>query len=69
MPITIRDVRIITTQYDQQRLVIVKLLTSEHLSVQEVAEQSGFAEAAAFCRAFKRWTGQSPAHWRRQHQS
>lgn len=29
MPITIRDVRIITTQYDQQRLVIVKLLTSE----------------------------------------
>lgn len=43
----------------------LKLLTSEHLSVQEVAEQSGFAEAAAFCRAFKRWTGQSPAHWRR----
>ena len=29
MPITIRDVRIITTQYDHQRLVIVKLLTSE----------------------------------------
>ncbi len=46
----------------------LKLLTSEHLSVQEVAEQSGFAEAAAFCRAFKRWTGQSPAHWRRQQQ-
>jgi AraC-like DNA-binding protein len=43
----------------------LKLLTSEHLSVQEVAEQSGFAEAAAFCRAFKRWTGQSPAQWRR----
>lgn len=29
MPVTIRDVRIITTQYDRQRLVIVKLLTSE----------------------------------------
>jgi len=29
MPITIRDVRIITTQYNKQRLVIVKLLTSE----------------------------------------
>ena len=29
MPVTIRDVRIITTQYKQQRLVIVKLLTSE----------------------------------------
>ncbi len=44
----------------------LKLLTSEHLSVQEVAEQSGFTETAAFCRAFKRWTGNSPAHWRRQ---
>lgn len=29
MVVTIRDVRIITTQYQQQRLVIVKLLTSE----------------------------------------
>ena len=29
MPVTIRDVRIITTQYDRQRLVVVKLLTSE----------------------------------------
>ena len=29
MPVTIRDVRIITTQYNNQRLVIVKLLTSE----------------------------------------
>ncbi len=44
----------------------LKLLTNEHLSVQEIAEQSGFAEAAAFCRAFKRWTGESPSRWRRQ---
>ena len=29
MPVTIRDVRIITTQYERQRLIIVKLLTSE----------------------------------------
>ncbi|MGQ7248062.1 AraC family transcriptional regulator [Halomonas sp. V046] len=41
------------------------LLTREHLNVQEVAEQSGFAEAAAFCHAFKRWTGLSPAAWRK----
>lgn len=45
----------------------LKLLVSEHLSVQEVAEQSGFAEAAAFCRAFKRWTGLSPSQWRQVH--
>ncbi|MBY4675346.1 AraC family transcriptional regulator [Marinobacterium arenosum] len=43
----------------------LKLLASEHLNVQEVAEQSGFTEAAAFCRAFKRWTGLSPAQWRK----
>lgn len=40
------------------------LLGNEHLSVQEVAEQSGFTEVAAFCRAFKRWTGLPPAQWR-----
>ena len=29
MPITIRDVKVITTQYNKQRLVIAKVLTSE----------------------------------------
>ncbi len=29
MPITIRDVKVITTQYNKQRLVIVKVMTSE----------------------------------------
>lgn len=43
-----------------------KLLDNEHLSIQDVAEQTGFTEPAAFCRAFKRWTGQSPAQWRRK---
>jgi len=46
----------------------LRLLGNEHLSVQEVAEQSGFAEVAAFCRAFKRWTGQPPAQWRKGRQ-
>jgi AraC-type DNA-binding domain-containing proteins len=40
-----------------RREFALRLLSNEHLSVQEVAEQSGFAEVAAFCRAFKRWTG------------
>lgn len=49
---------------DLRRDFAQKLLASEHLSVQEVAEQSGFTEAAAFCRAFRRWTGHSAAQWR-----
>ena len=42
----------------------IKLLSSEHLSINEVSERVGFSETAAFCRAFKRWTGRSPSRWR-----
>jgi AraC-like DNA-binding protein len=34
-------------------------------SVTEIAHRLGFSETAAFSRAFRRWTGQSPATWRR----
>ena len=36
-------------------------LRDEALSVREAALRVGFAEAAAFSRAFKRWTGRSPS--------
>ncbi|WP_372966116.1 AraC family transcriptional regulator [Marinobacter sp.] len=42
----------------------VRLMTSENLSIAEISEQLGFSETAAFSRAFKRWTGLSPARWR-----
>lgn len=45
----------------------IKMLGSEHLSVNEVSERVGFSETAAFCRAFKRWTGCSPSKWRDSH--
>lgn len=45
----------------------VRLMTSENLSIAEISEQLGFSETAAFSRAFKRWTGLSPARWQDTH--
>lgn len=44
----------------------VKLLRETTLSVDEVAQRVGFSEGSAFSRAFRRWTGQSPGHFRSQ---
>ncbi len=41
----------------------IRLLTTENLSIADVSEKVGFSETASFCRAFKRWTGQSPSNW------
>ncbi|MDV7143862.1 AraC family transcriptional regulator [Tropicimonas sp. TH_r6] len=42
-------------------------LTARKISVTEVAYLLGFSEASSFVRAFKRWTGQSPAAFRQAH--
>jgi len=43
------------------------LLRNPGLSVSEIGYRLGYAEPAAFTRAFTRWTGQSPLKWRRAH--
>jgi AraC-like DNA-binding protein len=40
------------------------LLSTSSLSLERIAELVGFAEAASFSRAFKRWTGMSPMVYR-----
>ncbi|MEM7153211.1 MAG: AraC family transcriptional regulator ligand-binding domain-containing protein [Myxococcota bacterium] len=42
-----------------------QLLSDSELSFHEVAFALGYTTESAFRRAFRRWTGQSPAHYRR----
>lgn len=44
-------------------------LRNPALSVTEIADRLGYAEPAAFSRAFSRWAGMSPLKWRRQQAS
>lgn len=48
-----------------RRDMAINLLSRGDLTVIEVAEQTGFQEASAFHRAFKKWTGVSPGAYRR----
>ncbi len=45
----------------------LKLLEVEANSVEQIAEQLGYSDAANFNRAFRRWLGHSPSAWRDQH--
>lgn len=36
-------------------------------SIAEIAWMLGYSEPSAFHRAFRRWTGTTPAHWRSEH--
>ncbi len=43
------------------------LLRSRGVSTKDVAERVGYSNVANFMRAFRRWTGQTPAAYRREH--
>ncbi|RXJ72138.1 hypothetical protein CS022_17890 [Veronia nyctiphanis] len=42
----------------------IKMLRNDVLSIQEIAYQIGYSDAASFRRAFRRWENQSPAEFR-----
>lgn len=50
---------------EARRATAVQLLARRELAVSEVAFALGFSEPAAFHHAFKRWTGVTPAEYRR----
>ncbi|CAM3603279.1 AraC family transcriptional regulator [Parendozoicomonas haliclonae] len=49
----------------RQDIAIYHLLRQD-LSINEIAELTGFAEPSTFHRAFKKWTGLTPGAWREE---
>jgi len=49
-----------------RRDLAVDALERAVLAIGEIGFVLGFSTQASFCRAFKRWTGQSPRQWRRR---
>ncbi len=53
---------------ERQRIELAQdYLREGHMSLDDVAANLGYAEQSSFGRAFKRWTGMTPRHYRRQH--
>jgi len=50
-----------------RRALAEEMLTAAPLSVDDIAIRLGYAEATPFIHAFKRWTGLTPAAYRRAH--
>ena len=50
---------------EEARYTIARqLLASTHMPANEVADHLGYANASAFTRAFRKWSGKPPAEWR-----
>jgi len=54
------------TLLNDTRMVLAKqYVLDENIDITEIAFLLGFAEQSTFSRSFKRWTGQSPSHYRK----
>jgi AraC-like DNA-binding protein len=53
---------------DDTRFEIARqMLVDSSLDVRHIADMLGYADPSAFTRAFRRWSGTTPALWRTQH--
>lgn len=50
---------------ETRQSLAVRMMRDPRLQLQQISDALGFSTASAFSRAFKRWTGQSPASFRR----
>jgi AraC-like DNA-binding protein len=50
---------------DLRQDLALRYLAEDRLAIAEAAYLLGFSEASAFHRSFKRWTGRTPADYRR----
>lgn len=51
---------------DCRRNLAKRLLVDTDESIELIAERTGFSEPSTFCRAFKRWVGETPVAFRRR---
>jgi AraC-like DNA-binding protein len=49
---------------NMRRSVATEFLENTDLMIDEVAERVGFSDATSFRKAFRKWTGHSPTHYR-----
>lgn len=49
---------------DVRRTLAIEFLENTSLSVEEITGRVGFSEASNFRKAFRKWTGHAPAHFR-----
>ena len=51
-------------QREARKRYAIAYLRETRMSIEDIADQLGFSDAANFRRAFKQWTGQAPSHYR-----
>ncbi|WP_420380529.1 helix-turn-helix domain-containing protein [Marivita sp.] len=54
-----------TLAEETRREIALGMLRDENCPFSEIAFLTGFSEQSAFNRAFKRWTNQTPANYRK----